>query len=47
MLKTKTVGARATPEGIEVTFAAVEEGEAGSNASVAAPPSSTVADVSP
>ncbi len=37
MLKTKTVGARATPEGIEVTFAAVEEGEAGSNASVASP----------
>ena len=37
MLKTKTVGAKATPEGIEVTFAAVEEGEAGSNASVAAP----------
>ncbi len=26
MLKTKTVGARATPEGIEVTFAAAEEG---------------------
>jgi len=37
MLKTKTVGARALPEGIEVTFAAMEEGEAGSNASVAAP----------
>src|SRR5450830_1449290 len=37
MLKTKTVGAKATPEGIEVTFAAAEEGEAGSNASVAAP----------
>jgi dihydrolipoamide dehydrogenase len=37
MLKTKTVGARATPEGIEVTFAAAEEGEAGSNASVTAP----------
>ncbi len=37
MLKTKTVGARALPEGIEVTFAAVEEGGAGSNASVAAP----------
>ena len=26
MLKTKTVGARATPEGIEVTFAPAEEG---------------------
>ena len=26
MLKTKTVGARALPEGIEVTFAAAEEG---------------------
>ena len=26
MLKTKTVGARATPEGIEVTFASAEEG---------------------
>jgi dihydrolipoamide dehydrogenase len=26
LLKTKTVGARATPEGIEVTFAAAEEG---------------------
>jgi dihydrolipoamide dehydrogenase len=37
MLKTKTVSARALPEGIEVTFAAMEEGEAGSNASVAAP----------
>jgi dihydrolipoamide dehydrogenase len=37
MLKTKTVGARALPEGIEVTFASVEEGEAGGNASVAAP----------
>ncbi len=37
MLKTKTVGARATPEGIEVTFAPAQEGEAGSNASVAAP----------
>jgi len=34
MLKTKTVGARALPEGIEVTF---ESGENGSNASVAAP----------
>ncbi len=33
----KTVSARALPEGIEVTFAAMEEGEAGSNASVAAP----------
>ncbi len=37
MLKTKTVGAKATPEGIEVTFAPAEEGEAGSNASVTAP----------
>jgi dihydrolipoamide dehydrogenase len=37
MLKTKTVGARALPEGIEVTFAAMEEGANGSNASVAAP----------
>ena len=37
MLKTKTVGAKATPAGIEVTFAAAEEGEAGSNASIAAP----------
>ena len=37
MLKTKTVGARALPEGIEVTFAAAEEGEVGGNASVAAP----------
>ncbi|MDP2369611.1 dihydrolipoyl dehydrogenase [Rhodoferax sp.] len=37
MLKTKTVGARALPEGIEVTFASAEEGEAGSNASVATP----------
>jgi dihydrolipoamide dehydrogenase len=37
MLKTKTVSARALPEGIEVTFAPAEEGEAGSNASVAAP----------
>ena len=37
MLKTKTVSARALPEGIEVTFAAMEEGEAGGNASVAAP----------
>ena len=36
MLKTKTVGAKATPAGIEVTFAAME-GENGSNASVAAP----------
>ena len=32
MLKTKTVGARALPEGIEVTFASAEEGEAGSAA---------------
>ena len=37
MLKTKTVGAKATPEGIEVTFAAAEEGGAEGNASVAAP----------
>ena len=37
MLKTKTVSARALPEGIEVTFAPAEEGENGSNASVAAP----------
>ncbi len=37
MLKTKTVSARALPEGIEVTFALMEEGENGSNASVAAP----------
>ena len=37
MLKTKTVGAKATPAGIEVTFEAVDAGEAGSNASVAAP----------
>jgi dihydrolipoamide dehydrogenase len=29
MLKTKTVGARALPEGIEVTFAAAEEGDNG------------------
>ncbi len=39
MLKTKTVGAEATPEGIKVTFAAAQEGEAGSIASVAAPAS--------
>ena len=37
MLKTKTVSARALPEGIEVTFAPMEEGANGSNASVAAP----------
>jgi dihydrolipoamide dehydrogenase len=37
MLNTKTVGAKATPQGIEVTFAAAVEGESGSNASVAAP----------
>jgi dihydrolipoamide dehydrogenase len=37
MLNTKTVGAKATPQGIEVTFASALEGEAGSNASVAAP----------
>jgi dihydrolipoamide dehydrogenase len=37
MLNTKTVGAKATPAGIEVTFASAVEGEAGSNASVAAP----------
>ena len=36
MLNTKTVGAKATPAGIEVTFAAVQ-GADGSNASVAAP----------
>ena len=36
MLNTKTVGAKATPAGIEVTFAAME-GENGSNASVATP----------
>jgi dihydrolipoamide dehydrogenase len=39
MLKTKTVGAEATPEGIKVTFAAAQEGEVGSSASVAAPAS--------
>jgi dihydrolipoamide dehydrogenase len=37
MLNTKTVGARATPEGIEVTFAPAVEGADGSNTSVAAP----------
>ena len=37
MLKTKTVGARALTEGIEVTFASAEQGEAGSAAGVAAP----------
>ena len=37
MLNTKTVGAKATPAGIEVTFAAVVEGADGGNASVAAP----------
>jgi pyruvate/2-oxoglutarate dehydrogenase complex dihydrolipoamide dehydrogenase (E3) component len=37
LLKTKTVGARALPEGIEVTFESAEPGEDGSNASVAAP----------
>jgi dihydrolipoamide dehydrogenase len=37
MLKTKTVSARALPEGMEAAFAAMEEGEAGGNASVAAP----------
>jgi dihydrolipoamide dehydrogenase len=37
MLNTKTVGAKATPAGIEVTFAPAQEGEAGGNASVAAP----------
>jgi pyruvate/2-oxoglutarate dehydrogenase complex dihydrolipoamide dehydrogenase (E3) component len=36
-LKTKTVSARALPEGIEVTFESAEPGENGSNASVAAP----------
>ena len=37
MLNTKTVSAKALPEGIEVTFAPAQEGENGSNASVAAP----------
>ena len=37
MLKTKTVGAKATPAGIEVTFESAEPGEAGGNASVKAP----------
>ena len=37
MLKTKTVGAKATPAGIEVTFEAAEAGEGGGNAGVAAP----------
>ena len=37
MLNTKTVGAKATPAGIEVTFASAVEGADGSNASVAAP----------
>jgi dihydrolipoamide dehydrogenase len=37
MLKTKTVSARALPEGIEVTFESAEPGENGNNASVAAP----------
>jgi dihydrolipoamide dehydrogenase len=37
LLKTKTVSARALPDGIEATFASMEEGDAGSNASVAAP----------
>jgi dihydrolipoamide dehydrogenase len=37
MLKTKTVSARALPEGIEVTFESAEPGEDGSNTSVAAP----------
>jgi len=37
MLKTKTVSARALPEGIEVTFESAESGEDGSKASVAAP----------
>ena len=37
LLKTMTVGARALPEGIEVTFESAEPGENGSNASVAAP----------
>ena len=37
MLGTKTVGAKATPEGIEVTFAPAREGGAGGNASVVAP----------
>ena len=37
MLKTKTVGAKATKEGIEITFESAESGEAGVNASVKAP----------
>ena len=37
MLNTKTVSARALPQGIEVTFAPAQGGENGSNASVAAP----------
>ena len=38
MLKTKTVGARATPAGIEVTFAPAQEDPAAGNASAAPPP---------
>jgi len=37
MLKTKTVGAKATAAGIEVTFASAQEGVDAGNASVAAP----------
>ena len=37
MLKTKTVGAKATSKGIEVTFESVESGETGGDASVKAP----------
>jgi dihydrolipoamide dehydrogenase len=37
MLKTKTVGAKATSKGIEVTFESAETGETGVNASVKAP----------
>lgn len=33
----KPMGAKATPQDIEVTFSAVEDGDAGGNASVAAP----------
>ena len=37
MLGTKTVAAKATPEGIEVTFASAQVGQEGGNASVAVP----------
>ena len=36
LLKTMTVLERALPYGVELTFASMEEGEAGSSASVAA-----------